>query len=253
MSTASLEMQAEVESVFYKNKKRYGSPRVWRELKTSGIAVAKSTVEKIMKELGLRAKKKKRYKSTTDSKHLLPRAPNLLNREFGVTERNRVWLSDITYLPMFNHGFSYLCVIMDLGSREIIGWSVAEHMETSMVCEAFINAVKSQYAMLEGIIFHSDQGSQYGSEEFRSKLSIYGMRQSMSRRGQCWDNAPMESFFDSLKTEWGDELTPECRTLDDVRGALFEYIEVYYNRARMHSGIDFQIPAFYDCQDDHTL
>ena len=234
-----------VREIFFEKKRRYGSPRIWRELKKRGISVGKKMVEDLMQEMNLRARPKRRYRSTTDSEHGKPVAPNLLERRFDVKEVDAVWLSDITYLPLTGGGFIYLCVVMDLASREIVGWHVDDNMEAQLVCQAFINAVLSREQAPRGAIFHSDQGSQYASEQFRKLLDMYGMRQSMSRRAQCWDNAPMESFFSTLKEEYDEHPFLWFSDLDDARTGLFDYIELFYNRERMHSGIGYQVPACY--------
>jgi transposase InsO family protein len=243
VSPSKLRLQEQVRSLFIKRKRRYGSPRIWRELKGMGISVGKGSVEAALKELGLRARVKKRYRTTTDSDHDRPVAQNLLKRDFSTRKKHEVWLSDITYLPLYGGGFLYLCVVMDLATREILGWHVDDNMETALVTNALKNAIGAHGSLPIGTIFHSDQGSQYASRELRTILAIYGMKQSMSRRGQCWDNAPMESFFSSLKKEYEEAL--EFTDLDDARSGLFDYIEIFYNRERMHSGIGYQVPACY--------
>lgn len=233
----------EVKKVFEKKKKRYGSPRIFQELQNQGIKAGKTSVEKLMRDLGLKARPKRRYRSTTDSDHGKPVAPNLLERDFNVKKVDAVWLSDITFLPITSAGFLYLCVVMDLASREIVGWHVDDNMEAGLVCQALKNAVSNRGKAPRGAIFHSDQGSQYASKAFTDLLEIYGMRQSMSRRGQCWDNAPMESFFATLKEEYEEWVWFE--DLEDARSGLFDFIEVFYNRDRMHSGIGYIAPACY--------
>lgn len=236
-----------IKEIFTQKKRRYGSKRIFRQLREEGVNICRSTVESIMRECSLVAKGKKRFKKTTHSGHGTPVAPNLLDRQFDVSKVDSIWLSDITYLPLLNGGFLYLCVIMDLASRKVIGWYVDTHMEVSIVYSALISAVINRGHVARGIIFHSDQGSQYGAKGFLELLSLYGFIQSMSRRAQCWDNAPMESFFDSLKTEY-----PEClkfKGLKSARLGLFEYIEIFYNRERMHSAIDYQRPSSYEPLD----
>jgi len=233
-----------IKQIFAQMKRRYGSKRIFKQLKEEGVRICRSTVESIMRDNHLIAKGKKRFKTTTDSDHGNPAAPNLLDRRFDVAAVDSVWLSDITYLPLSHGGFIYLCVIMDLASRKIIGWYVEAHMEASLVNSTLISAVINRGHVAPGIIFHSDQGSQYGAKDFIDLLDLYDFQRSMSRRAQCWDNAPMESFFDSLKTEY-----PEClkfKGLDDARLGLFEYIEIFYNRERMHSAIDYQRPSSYE-------
>ena len=242
------ELMDQIKEIFKQKKRRYGSPRIWRELKNRGIRVGKQLVEDLMRDMGLKARQRKRYRSTTDSNHKQPVVPNLLERKFNLEEVDSAWLSDITYLPLIDGGFVYLCVVMDLASREIVGWYVDANMEAHLVCQAFLNAVLSRDKAPRGAIFHSDQGSQYASDQFRQLLELYGLRQSMSRRGQCWDNAPMESFFGSLKEEYNEEPIFWFESLEEARSGLFEYIEIFYNRQRMHSGIGYQIPSCYVSQ-----
>lgn len=171
-----------------------------------GISVGKGSVEAALKELSLRARVKKRYQTTTDSDLDRPDAQNLLKRDFSTWKKHEIWLSDITYLPLYGGGFLYLCVVLDLATREILGRHVDDNMETALVTNALKNAIGAHGSLPIGTIFHSDQGSQYASRELRTILAIYGMKQSMSRRGQCWDDAPMERFFSSLKKEYEEAL-----------------------------------------------
>jgi len=237
---------AVVKVIFDEKRRRYGSPRLFRELKARGFKFGKYMIESTMKELGLFARKKRRFVTTTDSGHGNPVAPNLVARDFDCKDEDTIWLSDITYLPMEGGGFIYLCVIMDLASREIVGWQIALSIDAELVCDALVMAVENRGKAPRGCIFHSDQGSQYASKQLRKLLKLYGMIQSMSRRGQCWDNAPMESFFSSLKQEYKEAL--EFCGLDDARSGLFEYIEVFYNRNRMHSSIGYQVPKCYEAK-----
>ncbi len=233
-----------IKEIFWHKKRRYGSARIFKQMKEENLNICKSTVEAIMRENNLVAKGKKRFKKTTDSEHTNPVAPNHLDRCFDVDKIDTVWLSDITYLPLVGGGFLYLCVVMDLASRKIIGWYVDTHMETSLVCSALLSVIINRGHVVREIIFHSDQGSQYASKDFIDLLTLYGFKQSMSRRAQCWDNAPMESFFDTLKTEY-----PEClgfKNIEQGRLGLFKYIEIFYNRERIHSAIDYQRPASYE-------
>lgn len=244
--------QVAVKAVFNEKKCRYGSPRIYRELKAKGQRIGKTVVEKVMKDLGLKARAKRKFVKTTDSDHKNKAAPNLLERKFHQSEVGAVWLSDITYLRLKNGGFIYLCVVMDLASREIVGWQIRDNMETDLLCAALVNAAESCDKVLKGTIFHSDQGSQYASDEFRKLLSLYGLKQSMSRRGQCWDNAPMESFFSSLKEEC--EQLSSCTTLQQAQTELFDYIEIFFNRERLHSAIGYKAPWCYkETRDTSTL
>jgi len=243
VSPSKLRLREAVRQVFEGKKKRYGSPRIFRELKSEGYKVCKSSVEQAMKDLNLKARTKRRFRKTTDSKHDKAISPNILDRDFATKKVDFAWLSDITYLPNTKGGFFYLAVVMDLASREILGWHVDDHMEADLVCKALKNAVGNRGKRPTGTIFHSDRGSQYASEVFRKLLDRNGMIQSMSKKGDCWDNAPMESFFGRLKDEYED-IFWFC-TLDEARSGLFGHIEIFYNRDRMHSGIGFQVPACY--------
>ncbi len=224
------------------SKGRYGSLRVTRALRRRGHQVGHNHVARLMRENGLQARRRRRYRSTTDSKHALPVAKNLVNREFTVTELNHTWLTDITYCATAE-GWLYLCTIMDLASRKIIGWSLDRRMSAGLVLEALMMAIL-QRRPPRGVIFHSDRGSQYCSRQVRRRLKRYGFIQSMSRKGNCWDNAPAESFFKTLKSElWGHKAFP---TREIARQAIFEYIEVFYNRQRLHSSIDYRTPIEYE-------
>ena len=231
-----------ISSVQEDSKRRYGSPRVTRELRRRGHRVGHNHVARLMKENGLQARRRRRYRSTTNSDHTLPVAQNLLNRQFGITEPNVAWVSDITYVATAE-GWLYLCVIMDVASRKIVGWSLDRRMAAQLVIDAFMMAIIHRRPP-KGILFHSDRGSQYCSRKVRRRLDRYGFIQSMSRKGNCWDNAPAESFFKTLKNElWGHKAFP---TREVARLAIFEYIEVFYNRQRLHSGLGYLTPIEYE-------
>ena len=231
-----------IEKVFQGSRETYGSPRIYRQLKAMGLSVGKRAVEKIMQENGIRAKKRRKYHATTDSKHSLPVSPNLVARDFDRGQANLVWLSDITYLPTEN-GWAYLATVMDAHTRKIVGWSLADHMRVSLVADALRLAI-GRVRPLPGVILHSDCGSQYASHDYRNLLGEHGFLQSMSRRGNCWDNAPMESFFDTLKTE--HSFHENYRDVDDAREKIFEWIEVFYNRQRIHSSLGYLSPACFE-------
>ncbi len=242
-SDARLFQEEAVERVFWHHKRRYGIRRIYKHLKDEGMSISKDVVRQIMDEKTLIAKGKKPFKRTTISGGNTPKAENLLDREFMPDVRDIAWLSDITYLPNADGGFYYLAVVLELCSREILGWAVGTSMEASLVCEAFLNAVMKTEEVKPGIIFRSDQGSQYDSNKFNELLDVYGFIPSMSRRGNCWDNSPAESLFDTIKTELPECL--KCSSLKEVKLMLFEYIDIYYNRQRMHSTIDYGIPHWY--------
>jgi transposase InsO family protein len=225
-------------------KDRYGSPRVHRELRGRGFRVGHNRVARLMRQHGLGAKRRRRYRSTTDSAHALPVAENLLNRGFEVPVANRVWVSDLTYIPTAE-GWLYLCTILDLHSRRVVGWSMSSRMTSELVVQALLMAVLLRRPPA-GLIFHSDRGSQYCSHGVRRWAARHGIRQSMSRKGDCWDNAPAESFFKTLKAElYGHQA---FRTRQEARTAIFEYIEVFYNRIRLHSSLGYQSPADFERQ-----
>jgi len=234
----------EIKAIQAEVKDRYGSPRVHRELRCRGIRAGHNRVARLMRLKGLGAKRRKRYRSTTDSGHSLPVAENLLNRGFEVPAANQVWVSDLTYIPTAE-GWLYLCTILDLHSRRVVGWSMSSRMTTQLVVQALLMAVLLRRPP-KGLIFHSDRGSQYCSHVFRRWAGHYGIRQSMSRKGDCWDNAPAESFFKTLKAElYGHRA---FRSRQEARTAIFEYIEVFYNRVRLHSSLGYRSPAEYERQ-----
>ncbi len=226
-------------------KDRYGSPRMARELARQGIRVGHNRVARLMAAHGLGAKPRKKHRVvTTDSKHELAVAGNLLARQFAVGRANETWVSDITYIPT-GEGWLYLAVVIDLYARKVVGWALGTSLATELVIQAFLMACLTRKPP-KGLLFHSDRGVQYASRAFREKLSDWGMRQSMSRKGNCWDNAPAEAFFKSLKAELiGAHI---YRTRAEARTAVFEYIEVFYNRVRLHSSLGYRSPVEFECQ-----
>jgi len=203
------------------SQKRYGSPNIHADLRQWGYRCSRKRVARIMREAGMRAKTVKRFKVTTQSKHKLPVSDNLLKRDFTVTEANRVWVSDITYIWTLQ-GWMYLCVILDLWDHKVVGWSMEKRLTAELAILALRNAVMLRLPP-EGLILHSDRGVQYASEAFRKDLQRFGMLQSMSRKGDCWDNAVAESFFSILKRELVYHET--YRTRQEARLSVFEYIE----------------------------
>jgi len=200
-------------------------------------------VAKIMKMAGISAKKKSRFRVvTTDSKHDGPIAPNLLNQQFHVDQINRVWLTDFTYIPT-KEGFTYLCAIEDLASRKIVGWATSRNIDAALAVAALNQAIAFR-APEEGLIVHSDRGSQYASSDFRSRLSERGFRPSMSAKGNCYDNAPMESFFKSYKTE--EVYLHDYATHEEATRGATDYIERFYNIKRLHSSLGYRSPNEYE-------
>jgi transposase InsO family protein len=227
--------------IFEGNKKRYGSPRIWNELvKDFNMRISRKRVEKLMKKHGIRAKGKLKWVNTTDSKHTLPVAENLLNRDFSAEKPGEKWVSDITYLRTTN-GWQYLTVILDLWDRKVIGWDIADDLSSENLCKALRMAMLNRTPR-EDMLFHSDRGIQYCSELFRITLTSNcpGVRQSMSRKGNCWDNACAESFFKTLK--WELDILDGKHSKKEVKNEVFKYIEIYYNRRRRHSAIGYAIP-----------
>ncbi len=219
-------------------KGAYGSPRMVRELRGRGFPAGKERVERLMRENGIRARHKRRYKVTTDSRHNMPVAPNLLDRDFSPQGPNMAWTSDITYL-WTDEGWQYLAIVLDLFNREVVGWSLKPRMTADIVTDALTMAWFRRKPA-SGLIHHSDRGSQYASQVFQSRLKEYGMVCSMSRKGNCWDNAPTESWFNSFKNERVHGLRYATRS--EMTAMTFEYIEVFYNRKRRHSTLGYKSP-----------
>jgi putative transposase len=235
------QMLALIQAIHVETKGAYGSPRMFRELRVRGYPASKERVERLMQENGIKAKHKRRFKVTTDSKHNLPIAPNLLDRNFTPSAPNQVWTSDITYL-WTNEGWLYLAIVLDLFNREVVGWSLKPRMTADIVTDALTMAWFRRKPTV-GLIHHSDRGSQYASGVFQAKLAEYGMICSMSRKGNCWDNAPTESWFGSFKNErvYGERF----ETREEMMSMAFEYIEVFYNRKRLHSTLGYKSPQQY--------
>ncbi|OIQ92629.1 IS2 transposase TnpB [mine drainage metagenome] len=219
----------------------YGSPRMVVELRGRGFPASKGRVERLMRDHGIHARHKRRYKVTTDSKHHLPVAPNLLDRNFTPVAPNQVWTADITYL-WTDEGWLYLAIVLDLFNREVVGWSLKPRMTADIVTDALTMAWFRRRPAA-GLMHHSDRGSQYASHAFQAKLKEYGMTCSMSRKGNCWDNAPTESWFNSFKNERVHGLRYETR--EEMTAESFEYIEVFYNRKRRHSTLGYKSPEKY--------
>ena len=227
----------QIKVVHQKSHRIYGSPRITSELADKGRP-SKNRIARIMKENGIRSKTVKKYRATTNSNHDLPVAPNLLNREFAATQPNQKWVSDITYIAT-DEGWLYLAGVLDLYGRVLVGFSMAEHMRTSLVSNALKQAIK-RGKLSAGLLVHSDRGVQYASKKYQKLLTENGFTCSMSRKGNCYDNAPMESFWGKLKQEW--LYGRRFRTRAEAKAAIFEYIEVFYNRQRRHSSCNYLTP-----------
>jgi putative transposase len=226
--------------VFAARRRLYGSRRVHAELRREGRRHSRRRVERLMREMGLSAHRgRRRPPRTTDSRHDLPVAPNLLGRRFTADRPDAVWLADISYLPT-DEGWLYLAAIEDLATREVVGWSMADHLRAGLCVDALVMALQRRRPE-HGLLHHSDRGAQYAAEPYRRVLERHGIRQSMSRRGNCLDNAPMESFFASLKKEHVHHA--RFRTREEARAAVFDYIEIFYNRQRLHSALGYRTPV----------
>jgi putative transposase len=232
----------QIRAVHAEAKARYGSPRVHAELAARGQGCCVNTVAKLMRAHGIRAKTARKFRCTTDSDHDLPVAANLLDRQFDPQAPNKAWVADITYIPT-REGWLYLAAVEDLFARRVVGWAMADHMSSRLVVDALALAVQRRLPG-EGLLAHSDRGSQYASEHYQRLLAAHGIVCSMSRRADCWDNAPMESFFASLKKELVHGADFAARA--EARAALVEYIEVFYNSQRRHSSLGYVPPNEYE-------
>jgi putative transposase len=236
---ANRELLANIRRVHAQHRERYGAPRIHAELRAEGHAVNRKRVARLMRQHGIRARGPRRYRvCTTDSKHSLPVAENLLDQNFVADRPDQVWLADITYIPTAE-GWLYLAVILDLFTRKVVGWAMRDHMRAELTIAALTMAIQRRRPAV-GLVHHSDRGSQYAAGDYRDILQAATITQSMSRKANCWDNAPMESFFGTLKTELVHQR--EYPDRDAARRDLFAYIEGYYNRQRRHSAIGYITP-----------
>ena len=236
------DLLAKIKEIYKASRERYGSPRITAELIRQGIKCNKKRVARIMRKNGIEARIFRKYRNTTNSEHQKERSANILSREFRREEPNKVWTGDITYIRT-EEGWLYLAAVIDIYSRKIIGWQLDKRMDSDLVEKALKNALVDR-KVGSGIIFHSDQGIQYASESFRKLLKENGFIQSMSRRGNCYDNAVTESFFHTLKTELINRI--KYKTREEARRSIFEYIEIFYNRKRLHSAIGYKTPVEFE-------
>ena len=232
----------QIETIHRQSQGTYGSPRVWRELKARKRRVGRCRVERLMRSAGIRGVRPRPYRVTTDSAHALPIAPNRLLGQSRPTRVDEVWAGDITYLKTAE-GWLYLSVLLDLYSRRVIGWSVSEGLESELP-EASLRMALRRRGAARGCVHHSDQGSQYASRGYRRVAETHGLDLSMSRKGNCWDNAAVESFFATLKKEL--VYRSRWRTRREARQDLYEYIEVFYNRHRLHSSLGYTSPIVFE-------
>jgi transposase InsO family protein len=239
---ANRELYEKIKEVYDKHKGTYGSPRIYQALKKQGIVCSENRVARLMRLRGLRAKQKNRYNATTKRNEADPAAPNLVDQDFEADRPDQKWLTDITYIPT-EEGWLYLATVLDLYSRRIVGWAMSDRMTVDLTIEALKMALRRRQPELE-LIHHSDQGSQYTAGDYQQLLKDWGIRVSMNGVGSWYDNAPMESFFGTLKSEW--VYHQAYRTHDEARSDLFYYIEVFYNRHRLHSSLGYCSPDEYE-------
>lgn len=235
------ELSAQIRTVFRASRQSYGSPRVHAELHAQGIHCARKRVARLMRQQALVARQRRRTVRTTDSAHQQPLAPNLLERRFEASAPNQVWVADITYIATAE-GWLYLAVVLDLFARRVVGWATGTRLERDLVLRALGDAIERRRPGA-GLLHHSDRGSQYASGDYRALLAQAKMTASMSRKGNCWDNAVMESFFASLKAEMPRSVYPSRAA---ARSALFDYIERFYNRQRRHSTLGYATPLSFE-------
>ena len=231
-------LATEIRAAHEASRGRYGSPRVHAELRARGRRIGRKRVARLMRGMGLAARRRRRFRRTTDSRHAFPIAPNLLERNFTAEAPDRVWLADLTYI-WTAQGWLYLAAVLDLYTRRVVGWAMADHLRHELTLAALDMAIVRQRPA-PGLVHHADRGVQYAAHGYRARLRRHGMVCSMSRKGDCWDNAPMESFFATLKGELVE--AAEYDTRDEARADLFQYIEGFYNRRRLHSGLGYLTP-----------
>jgi transposase InsO family protein len=233
-------LTARIREIHAASRETYGSPRVHAELQAQGVPCCRNTVAKLMRQAQIVPRSTRRFRVTTDSRNTLA-SPDLVRRRFEASRPNQCWLSDVTYIPT-REGWLYLAAILDLYSRAVVGWAMSRTLGTPLVIDALDMALRQRGR--GPAILHSDRGCTYSATNYRQILGEHGIQQSMARKGDCWDNAPMESFFHTLKTE----LVMHCdyRTRDQARASLFDYVEVFYNRQRRHSAIDYEAPLVFE-------
>ena len=241
-------LRVRIRAVHKESRETYGRPRIHAALVAEGVCVGPVRVAKLMREEGLQVRRKRRFVRTTDSNHHLPVAENVLDRQFEPTEPNKVWATDITYI-WTREGWLYLAIVIDLFSRLVVGWSMSERIDRHLVLSA-LDMARARRSPLAGLLHHSDRGSQYASDDYRKALEMGLMICSMSRRGNCWDNAVAESFFSTLKMEL--VYRTDFARREEARAAIFEYIEVFYNRERRHSSLRYLSPEDFEREAAHA-
>lgn len=240
---ADAQLAVEVAATHEKSRKRYGSPRIHRALRNRGVRVGAKRIARLMRERSIVARQKRRFRRTTDSNHANPIAPNVLARDFAPAAPNQAWAGDVTYIAT-SDGWLYLAVLLDLFSRRVVGWAMSTSNDTALALAALRSAVGARHAVPPGLVHHTDRGSPYASQDYRDALTEHGMIQSMSRTGDCWDNAVAESFFATLRAELVDgETYASARAAERSIG---DYIESFYNVERLHSHLDYVSPIEFE-------
>ena len=239
---SNLRLLDEIKRVFYANRKVYGAPRVYQALIEEGHRCGLNQVARLMQKSGLVPKTVKKFRVTTDSRKSHAPAPNILNRDFHAARPNEKWVADVTYVPT-REGWLFLAVVLDLFSRKVVGWSMGERLTSELAQRALCHAIE-QRTPAKGLLIHSDRGKEYYANEYQALLKDNGLICSMSRKGSCWDNAEMESFFHSLKVEQVHH--DDYRTRNEARSVIFDYIELFYNRQRKHSTIGYLSPSVFE-------
>jgi transposase InsO family protein len=241
-TAAEQQLQDKVQRYFAQGRGTYGTRRIKHLLAQEGLQVSRRRIGRLLTQAGLRGTTRRRFKAPTAAGQAQTVAPNQLNREFTVQDPNTIYVGDITYLPT-GEGWLYLAVVLDLCSRAVVGWSMADHMRAELVNQALALAI-CQRQPAAGLLMHTDRGSQYGADSYQQLLTQHGIQPSMSRKGNCWDNAVAESFFHTLKTEF--IYLEDFDTREQAQTAVFEYIEVFYNRQRCHSANGYLAPLVYE-------
>jgi transposase InsO family protein len=235
-------LASEIAAAHQKSKRRYGSPRVHRALRKKGIRVSRKTVERVMREDGIVARQKRAFRRTTDSNHPKPIAPNVVQRDFEPAAPNQVWAGDVTAIATAE-GWAFLAVLLDLFSRRVVGWAISAHNDTALALAALQRALRERVVPV-GLVHHTDRGSPYASDDYRAALAASGVTASMSRKGDCWDNAVAESFFATLRVELVDDETYPTRGA--AESSIGDYIEHFYNVERLHSHLDYVSPIEFE-------
>lgn len=240
--TSDVSLRGDIQRAFLESKKSYGSPRIYRQLKSEGITCGRHRIARLMREDGIVARKRRKYKKPVSYQRVQPVATNILDRAFSTHQKNTVWASDVSYFWTRN-GWIHLAIVMDLFSRRIIGWSMSDRLDKELTQDALRMALAAREPGRD-VMHHSDQGAEYSNKEYQALLRENRMTISMSRKANCYDNAVVESFFKTIKVELARH--QKFKTKDEARSAIFEYIEVFYNRKRMHSTLGYLSPAEYE-------